>query len=327
MAFDSIASIIEDLRQGRMVIIVDDEDRENEGDLVMAAEKVRPEDINFMVKEARGLLCLPVTAERAAALGLQPMVQANQSPYHTNFTISIEAAEGVTTGISVADRARTIQAAVARNARAEDLVQPGHIFPLIARPGGVLQRAGHTEAGCDLVGLAGLEPAAALIEILRDDGEMARRPELEQFARQHGLKIGSIEALIRYRLDTEVLVDRLQSSVVETAHGAFQRVVYRDRIDGGLHDVLYLGTPDLMDPGEHPVIVPVAGLEARGDLELSACAAELAAIRQAGRGLLVRISAFDGQDTERRRWDRRELVPQLLRDLLPRSAVELRAAV
>lgn len=313
MAFDSIASIIEDLRQGRMVIIVDDEDRENEGDLVMAAEKVRPADINFMIKEARGLLCLPVTESRAAQLGLAPMVNANQSPYHTNFTVSIEAADGVTTGISAPDRARTIQAAVAAGARAEDLVRPGHIFPLIARPGGVLQRAGHTEAGCDLVGLAGLEPAAALIEILRDDGEMARRPELERFALQHGLKIGTIAALIQYRLATEVLVDAVRTDTVETPHGAFRRALFRDRIDGQLHELWSLGDPGSLDPAAAEVVLVPAGSE----WQSGTVPPELESIGQAGDGLLVRISVGDGHDSERRRWDRRQLATQILGQLCP----------
>ncbi len=318
MAFDSIVSIIEDIRRGRMVVIVDDEDRENEGDLVMAAELVRPEDVNFMIKEARGLLCLPMTEARAATLGLGPMVRANQSPYHTNFTVSIEAADGVTTGISASDRARTIQVAVASGARAEDLVQPGHVFPLIARPGGVLQRAGHTEAGCDLVGLAGLEPAAALIEILRDDGEMARRPELEQFALRHGLKIGSIEALIQHRLATEILVDRLQSDVIETAAGRWQRVLYRDRIDGQLHAVLQLGQAGREDVGT----AIVACSPGPGATDARAGDADMATIERAGRGLLVKLSVADGHDTERRRWDRRLLAAHLLRDLFPEPAAE-----
>jgi muramoyltetrapeptide carboxypeptidase len=199
MAFNSIPEIIEDIRNGRMVVILDDEDRENEGDIVMAAEKVTPEAVNFMVREARGLLCLTLTEQRTRQLGLKPMVSDNTSPYHTNFTVSIEAAEGVTTGISAHDRARTIQVAVARHAGPTDITMPGHIFPLTAQPGGVLVRAGHTEAGCDLAALAGLEPAAALIEILDEDGSMARRPQLEVFAQRHGLKIGTIADLIRYR--------------------------------------------------------------------------------------------------------------------------------
>ncbi len=206
MSFNTIPEILEDIRAGRMVVILDDEDRENEGDLIMAAQMVRPEDINFMVREARGLVCLTLNEQRTRLLGLKPMVIDNTSPYQTNFTVSIEAAEGVTTGISAHDRARTIQVAVKSDAKPQDLSQPGHIFPLTAQPGGVLTRAGHTEAGCDLAALAGLEPSAVLIEILHEDGSMARRPELEVFAKKHGLKIGTIADLIRYRLETEKTV-------------------------------------------------------------------------------------------------------------------------
>ena len=202
MSFNSVPEILADIRAGRMVVILDDEDRENEGDLIMAASMVRPEDINFMVREARGLVCLALTQQRSDQLGLRPMVSSNNSAYHTNFTVSIEAAQGVTTGISAQDRAVTIQAAVRAGAGPADLVQPGHIFPLTAQAGGVLARAGHTEAACDLASLAGLEPAGVLVEILNDDGSMARRPQLEVFARKHGLKIGSIAELIRHRLGT-----------------------------------------------------------------------------------------------------------------------------
>jgi 3,4-dihydroxy 2-butanone 4-phosphate synthase/GTP cyclohydrolase II len=199
MSFATIPELVADIRAGRMVVIVDDEDRENEGDLIMAAEKVRPEDINFMVTHARGLVCLSLTPERCARLHLPPMVSHNTSRHHTNFTVSIEAAAGVTTGISAHDRAHTIRTAIAADAKPADLVQPGHIFPLITQPGGVLTRAGHTEAASDFASLAGFEPAGVLIEILADDGRMARRPQLEKFAAAHGLKIGSIADLIRHR--------------------------------------------------------------------------------------------------------------------------------
>jgi len=208
MNLNSTEEILEDLRAGRMVIIMDDENRENEGDLLMIAEKVRPEDINFMARYGRGLICLTLTQERCERLRLPLMVSRANESFGTNFTVSIEAAEGVTTGISAADRARTVQAAVAKDAKPEDLVQPGHIFPLMARPGGVLTRAGHTEAGCDLARLAGHEPAAVIVEILNEDGTMARRPDLEKFAAEHGLKIGTIEDLIRYRLKHEHSVER-----------------------------------------------------------------------------------------------------------------------
>ncbi|EGQ8967297.1 3,4-dihydroxy-2-butanone-4-phosphate synthase, partial [Vibrio parahaemolyticus] len=192
MPISTPQEIIDDIRAGKMVILMDDEDRENEGDLIMAAEHITPEAINFMATYGRGLICLTMTKARCENLGLPPMVQDNNAQYTTNFTVSIEAAEGVTTGISAADRARTVQAAVAPNAKAADLVQPGHIFPLAAQDGGVLTRAGHTEAGCDLARLAGLEPASVIVEILNDDGTMARRPDLEIFAEKHGLKLGTI---------------------------------------------------------------------------------------------------------------------------------------
>lgn len=241
MSFNTIPEILEDLRNGRMVIILDDEDRENEGDIVMAAEKVRPEDVNFMVREARGLMCLTLTEQRTRQLGLKPMVADNNSPYHTNFTVSIEAAEGVTTGISAHDRARTVQAAVAKDAKPADITMPGHVFPLTAQPGGVLTRAGHTEAGCDLAAMAGLDPSAVIIEVLHDDGSMARRPELELFAAKHGLKIGTIADLIRYRLETEKTVERVFEEDVETEFGAFHLVAYRDAIRSGLHFALSRG--------------------------------------------------------------------------------------
>jgi 3,4-dihydroxy 2-butanone 4-phosphate synthase / GTP cyclohydrolase II len=206
MSFNNVPELLESIRQGRMVVLLDDEARENEGDLVMAATHVTPAAINFMVTHARGLVCLTLTPLRCQQLQLPLMVTNNQAGFQTNFTVSIEAAKGVTTGISVYDRARTIQTAVAPNAVAEDLVQPGHIFPIQARAGGVLERPGHTEAGCDLARLAGLEPAAVIVEILNPDGTMSRRPELHQFARQHGLKIGSIADLIAYRQQTEIRI-------------------------------------------------------------------------------------------------------------------------
>ena len=209
MKMNSIAELVEDLRAGKMIILMDDEDRENEGDLVMAAEHVTPEAINFMAKHARGLICLTLTQERCRQIDLPLMVGRNGTQLGTNFTVSIEAAEGVTTGISAADRAKTVQVAVARNAKPADIVQPGHIFPLMAQPGGVLHRAGHTEAGCDLARMAGKEPAAVIVEIMNDDGTMARRPDLEKFAEQHDLKIGTIADLIEYRVTFRETVDDL----------------------------------------------------------------------------------------------------------------------
>jgi len=248
MSFAPIPELLDELRAGRMVVIVDDEDRENEGDLIMAAELVRPQDINFMVTHARGLVCLSLTRERCRQLGLPPMVRDNTSSHGTNFTVSIEAAEGVTTGISAYDRAHTIRTAVRPDASGRDLSQPGHIFPLQAQPGGVLNRAGHTEAASDLALLAGFEPAGVLVEILNPDGSMARRPELEVFAREHGLKIGSIEDLIRHRLATEHTVDRIDARTIDTEHGPFRLHTYRDRLGHGLHFALLRGQPDARVP-------------------------------------------------------------------------------
>ena len=246
--FSPIPELLDEIRAGRMVVIVDDEDRENEGDLIMAAELVKPADINFMVTHARGLVCLSLNRERCRQLGLAPMVRDNTSQHHTNFTVSIEAAEGVTTGISAYDRALTVRTAVRPDASARDLSQPGHIFPLMAQPGGVLNRAGHTEAASDLALLAGLEPAGVLVEILNADGSMARRPELEAFAAEHGLKIGSIEALIRHRLETEHTVERMDAREIQTEHGAFELVTYRDRLSRALHFALLRGQPDPATP-------------------------------------------------------------------------------
>ena len=239
--FADIADIITDLKAGKMVIMVDDENRENEGDLLMAAEKVRPEDINYMATHGRGLVCLTLSRERCKQLRLPLMVSDTDQHHATNFTISIEAAEGITTGISAHDRARTIQAAVAPGAKPEHLSQPGHIFPVMAQPGGVLTRAGHTEAGCDLARLAGLEPAAAIVEILKEDGSMARRPDLEIFAKEHDIKIGTIADLIRYRLDTEQNVERIANEVIETEHGEFTMYCYDDHVNRAVHVALVKG--------------------------------------------------------------------------------------
>ena len=243
-ALSPIKDIIADMRDGRMVILVDEEDRENEGDLVLAAEYVTPEAINFMVTHARGLVCLTLTEARCKQLGLAPMARDNKSQFNTAFTASIEAAEGVTTGISAHDRARTIQVAVAHDARPEDIVQPGHIFPIMAREGGVLVRAGHTEAGCDLAQLAGCEPAAVICEILKDDGTMARLPDLIAFARAHNLKIGAIADLIHYRNENETLVERIAEKDVACAHGDFHLIGYRDKTSGDVHIALVKGRID-----------------------------------------------------------------------------------
>src|SRR5213082_288398 len=242
-AISPITEIVAEIRAGRIVILVDDEDRENEGDLVFAAEFVSPDKINFLAKHGRGLVCMPITEEHAARLGLAPMVAQNRSVHGTNFTVSIEAAQGVTTGISAKDRALTIKVAAAPDARPEDIVQPGHVFPLIAQPGGVLVRAGHTEACCDLARLAGLTPAAVLCEIMRDDGAMARLPDLLQFGAEHQLKIGTIADLIEYRSRNESLVQRTLERDIETAWGRFRLVAYRDLALGSIHLALVLGTP------------------------------------------------------------------------------------
>src|SRR5690606_2459141 len=250
--FAPIEEILADIAAGRMVVIVDDEDRENEGDLVMAASKVRPEDINFMARYGRGLICLTLTRERCAQLRLPLMVSDTDRLGRTNFTVSIEAAEGITTGISAYDRAHTVRTAVAENAKPEDLVQPGHIFPLMAQPGGVLTRAGHTEAGCDLARLAGLTPAAVIVEIMNDDGTMARRPELEAFARRHGLRMGTIRDLIRYRLRTERTVERIAQRRVDTEFGPFDLLCYEDHVHRDLHLALVRG--DLSGAGALPLV-------------------------------------------------------------------------
>ena len=240
-AFSNIDDIIADIRDGKMVIMVDDDNRENEGDLLMAAVKVRPEDINYMARYGRGLICLTISRDRCAQLRLPLMVDDTDRKHATNFTISIEAAEGITTGISAHDRAKTVQVAVAPDARPEHLNQPGHIFPVMAQPGGVLTRAGHTEAGCDLARLAGLEPAATIVEILNDDGSMARRPDLEKFSREHGVRIGTIADLIRYRLEKERNVERISESTVNTAHGEFTLYCYDDHVNQAVHVVLAKG--------------------------------------------------------------------------------------
>jgi 3,4-dihydroxy 2-butanone 4-phosphate synthase/GTP cyclohydrolase II len=243
IAISTTAEIIEEFRHGRMVILVDEEDRENEGDLVVAAQFATPAHINFMATHGRGLICLTLTEARCRQLNLPSMVQKNGSSMRTNFTVSIEAAEGVTTGISAADRARTIQAAVAKNATAKDIVSPGHIFPLAAQNGGVLVRAGHTEAGCDLAALAGLEPASVICEILKDDGSMARLPDLMEFAAQHQIKIGTIADLIHYRSETESLVNRAAERMVTTPYGPMRLIAYADKINNETHLALLKGEP------------------------------------------------------------------------------------
>ncbi len=244
MQLNSTQEIIDDIKAGKMVVIMDDEDRENEGDIIMAAEAVTADDINFMAKHARGLICLTLSEKRCKQLRLPLMVGDNRAAMETNFTVSIEAAEGVTTGISAADRAATVHAAVKPDATPESIVQPGHIFPVMARKGGVLFRAGHTEAGCDLARLAGFEPAAVIVEILNDDGSMARRNDLEKFAAKHGLKIGTIEDLIRYRIENEHTVERIVETRFPTDFGEFKLFAFEDSIAQELHLALVKGVID-----------------------------------------------------------------------------------
>lgn len=240
---NNITEIIEDIKNGKMVILMDDEDRENEGDLIMAASHITPEAINFMITHARGLVCLTLTEDRCQQLDLPLMSDRNGAKFSTNFTLSIEAAEGVTTGISASDRAATVRAAVATHAKPSDIVQPGHIFPIMARKGGVLHRAGHTEAGCDLARLAGLEPASVIVEIIKPDGEMARRDDLEVFAKEHGLKIGTIADLIQYRMATEQTVSEVEHFDVMAEHGAFTAYRFSEFGSDDVHLAFVKGTP------------------------------------------------------------------------------------
>lgn len=296
----TIPEIIADLRNGKMVILVDEEDRENEGDLLLAAEFATPGNINFMAKHGRGLICLTLTAARCEQLNLPPMVGANRSRLGTNFTVSIEAAEGVTTGISAADRATTIRAAVAENAQPGDVVQPGHVFPLMAEDGGVLVRAGHTEAGCDLAAMAGLEPAAVICEILREDGEMARLPDLIEFAGQHKLKIGTIADLIHHRSQTESLVERAMQRPIETAFGSFELIAYREKISRDTHLALVKGE---LQPGDETLVrvhepLSVADVIDTGSRMHSWHLNDaMKAISEAGRGVIVLLHRTEDGET------------------------------
>lgn len=299
MPISPVPEIIAELAAGRMVILVDEEDRENEGDLVIAADHVTPEAINFMAKYGRGLICLTLTRERCERLQLPPMASRNGTKHGTAFTVSIEAAEGVTTGISAADRAHTVKVAVARDAKPSDLVQPGHIFPLQAQEGGVLMRAGHTEAGCDLAGMAGLTPAAVICEIMNDDGTMARLPDLERFAEQHGLKIGTIADLIEYRSRNETLIQRVAQRALATPAGRFDCVAYRDH-SGGLHLALTLGQWN----AEQEVLVRVHEplsvfdlLDAGHSTHSWPLASALQRLQDEGRGVAVLLNCAEGVDS------------------------------
>src|SRR5688572_15549487 len=292
-AISPIADIIGAIRSGEIVVLVDDEDRENEGDLVFAAQFVTAEKINFLAKHGRGLICMPITEEHALRLGLRPMVQHNRSRHGTNFTASIEAAEGIATGISAQDRALTVRVAAAEGARPEDIVQPGHVFPLIAQPGGVLVRAGHTEACCDLARLAGLTPAAVLCEIMRDDGTMARLPDLVEFAARHRLRIGTIADLIEYRSRNESLVQRAFERDIETPWGSFRLVSYRDLALGSIHLALSLGTPKPQQETlvrVHEPLSIVDLLDAGQGTHSWGVGEALQAIRQAGTGVMVLLN-------------------------------------
>lgn len=302
MALNSIAEIIADIREGKMVILMDDEDRENEGDIIIAAEKVTPAMINFMATEARGLICLTLTGERCDYLGLPAMVTGNGAKFSTPFTVSIEAAEGVTTGISAADRARTILAAVNPMGKPHDIVQPGHIFPLRARPGGVLSRAGHTEAGCDLARLAGLIPAAAIVEVMNPDGTMARRPELEIFAAKHGIKIGTIADLIHYRMANEKTIELLGTDQVNTCFGEFTLHSFRDTINFETHLALTMGEiqpddPCLVRVQTNNLLRDVLGMHPQSGGSWSSSAA-LQRIAEEGKGALVLLSAGQAEEVE-----------------------------
>jgi 3,4-dihydroxy 2-butanone 4-phosphate synthase/GTP cyclohydrolase II len=298
-AISPITDIIAAVRGGEIVVLVDDEDRENEGDLVFAADFVTPEKINFLAKHGRGLVCMPITESHAERLGLKPMVEQNRSRHGTNFTVSIEAAEGIATGISAADRALTVKVAASPQAKAEDIVQPGHVFPLIAQPGGVLVRAGHTEACCDLARLAGLTPAAVLCEIMRDDGTMARLPDLVEFAAGHKLKIGTIADLIEYRSRNESLVQRAFEREIETPWGKFRLVSYRDLSVGSLHLALVRGEVDAKSETlvrVHEPLSVIDLLDSGKGTHSWGVGEALETIRKAGSGVMVLMNCSQSGD-------------------------------
>lgn len=286
-----------------MVLMMDDEDRENEGDLIIPAEVVTPEHITFFARHACGLICLTVTEERANRLNLPLMADSNGSTYETNFTVSIEAAEGITTGISAADRAKTVRTAIAKNAQADDIVQPGHIFPIIAQPGGVLTRAGHTEAGCDLARMAGYEAASVIVEVMNEDGTMAQRPELEKFAEKHGIKLGTIADLIHYRNLYDTTIERVDCKTVTTTHGDFDLHTYKDNISDCIHYALARG--DISE--EEPCLVRVQVLNTLRDVlktirpgfdETWSLDDSLARIAQEGKGVVVLVGQEFNQGEE-----------------------------
>ncbi|MCP5246261.1 MAG: 3,4-dihydroxy-2-butanone-4-phosphate synthase [Burkholderiales bacterium] len=299
MKISTVQDIINDLKSGKMVILVDEEDRENEGDLILAADFVTPEAINFMATYGRGLICLTLTEERCQQLNLPLMVTSNRSPLGTNFTLSIEAASGVTTGISAADRATTIQAAVKADAKAKDIVQPGHVFPLMAQKGGVLARAGHTEAGCDLAGMAGLTSASVICEILKEDGSMARLPDLMIFAEKHQLKIGTIADLIHYRSLTESLITRVAERPIQTIHGHFLLTAYRDETVSTVHLALSRGeiepdTETLVRVHEPLSVIDL--LDVHDDTHSWSIHESMRMIADAGRGVIVFLRGEENSD-------------------------------
>ncbi|MEY4506822.1 MAG: Riboflavin biosynthesis protein RibBA [Pseudomonadota bacterium] len=299
VAISPINDIVADMKAGRMVILVDEEDRENEGDLVLASDHVTADAINFMARFGRGLICLTLTRERCEFLKLPPMAARNGTVYSTAFTVSIEAAEGVTTGISAADRARTVQVAVAPSSQASDLVQPGHVFPLQAVDGGVLMRAGHTEAGCDLAAMAGCSPSSVICEIMNDDGTMARLPDLQTFAAEHGLKIGTIADLIEHRSRTESLVKKVASRPLNTAHGLFTANAYQDATSGGVHLALIKGTwsPDhAVLARVHEPLSVLDALETQRVMHSWPLDAALARMAQEGSGVLVLLNGGESAE-------------------------------
>jgi len=300
MAMNTAEEILEDFRQGKMVLIMDDEDRENEGDLIIAAEVVTPEHITFMAREACGLICLTLTEERGKQLNLPLMVESNNSLHETNFTVSIEAAEGITTGISAADRAKTVRAAVAKNARPNDIVMPGHIFPLIAKNGGVLNRAGHTEAGCDLARLAGYDPSAVIVEVMNEDGTMAKRPELEVFANKHNLKIGTIADLIQYRNLNDRTIDRVDKRTIQTKDGEFTLHTYTDRVSDSVHHALSMGEINADEPCLVRVqtinsLRDVFGTERPGFKQSWSISEAMTRIAKEGKGVMVVVDQHDSK--------------------------------
>ena len=326
MKLNTIPELIEDIRAGKMIVLIDDEERENEGDLVMAASMVRPEDINFMAHHGRGLICMPITRERCEQLNLLLMVNKNETRFATNFTVSIEAAEGIGTGISAYDRAHTIRTAARPDAGPANISQPGHVFPLMAQPGGVLTRAGHTEAGVDLAMLSGLEPAAVLVEILNEDGSMARRQQLETYAQKHGLKIGTIAELIRYRMETEHSVECLSSHDVDTDFGPFRLLTYRDSINHHVHLALLKGEVDPAEPMLVRVHVQnplsdVLGIK-RDDFGLPLRLA-MAEIEREGTGLVLVLGGHEDDDELLRRIQKQPK-PSVLSSGDSRQSSELR---